>query len=1055
MKVAVEVADATELMPKDGHGSANPFVEVEFDGQRHRTRTKFKDLSPAWNETFVFNVSDLARLADQTIEVTVYHDKKSTVGGVGGGGDHGHSRGAHHRNFLGRVHIAGVSIALSADDAPLLRFPLEKRGFFSNIRGDVGLRVYAMPESAAEAAVAAPLIEGEQVPVEVLENKDKKKASSSVSPEEPQVFYSVGAGGKAAAAAIHGGGSALSGGGHPHSGGGHTISGGGLAYDFAQMKQAMTGQPPVNMFHAQTRADMAPLPPTMIQVRPPPVRPRNEYDLVETAPPLASRPGYRRSIIGGEKIASTYDLVEQMLYLYVNVVKARDLPNMDITGSLDPYVELKLGNYKAKTRHLEKNRNPVWNQVFAFSQHSLQSNLLEVVVMDKDFVKDDFVGRLFFDLAEVPLRVPPDSPLAPQWYRLQDKKSEKIHHGELMLSVWMGTQADEAFPNAWHSDAHDVGLESLANTRSKVYFSPRLAYLRVIALGAQDLVPHDRHRPPANVWLKLQLGHQIQRTRAVPGTIDPTWNEELMFVASEPFDEPLVLTVEDRVAADKHEPLGRLVLPLLSAAFQRTDHHKVAEARWFSLSKPTAWDEKAGDAEKKEHLHHKFSSKIHLQLYLEMGYHVLDESTHYSSDLLPASKLLRPKQSIGILELGILDARNLIPMKTKDGRATDAYCVARYGPKWVRTRTVLNTLAPQWNEQYTWEVFDPCTVVTIAVFDNCHWTGHKDDVRDHRIGKVRIRLSTLEVDRVYAHFYPLLALHPSGLRKTGELHLAVRFTCTSWVNMVALYGKPLLPKMHYTQPIPMRQIDYLRHQAMIIVAGRLGRAEPPLRREVVEYMLDVDSHMWSLRRSKANFGRIVALLSGVTAAGRWFNAVRSWRKPITTILVHALFLILVFCPELILPTVFLYLFVVGVWNYRFRPRDPPHMDTRLSQAETTHPDELDEEADTFPTSRPGDIVRARYDRLRHVAGKVQTVVGDLATQGERVQALLSWRDPRATTIFILLSLAVAVFLYVTPFQVVAVLAGLFLLRHPRFRSRMPSVPFNFYRRLPAKSDMLL
>ena len=97
----------------------------------------------------------------------------------------------------------------------------------------------------------------------------------------------------------------------------------------------------------------------------------------------------------------------------------------------------------------------------------------------------------------------------------------------------------------------------------------------------------------------------------------------------------------------------------------------------------------------------------------------------------------------------------------------------------------------------------------------------------------------------------------------------------------------------------------------------------------------------------------------------------------------------------------------------------------------------------------------RYDRLRSVAGRVQTVVGDLATQGERAQALLSWRDPRATAIFIMLSLVVAVVLYVTPFQVVAVVLGLYLLRHPRFRSKQPSVPFNFYKRLPAKSDMLL
>jgi hypothetical protein len=131
------------------------------------------------------------------------------------------------------------------------------------------------------------------------------------------------------------------------------------------------------------------------------------------------------------------------------------------------------------------------------------------------------------------------------------------------------------------------------------------------------------------------------------------------------------------------------------------------------------------------------------------------------------------------------------------------------------------------------------------------------------------------------------------------------------------------------------------------------------------------------------------------------------------------------------------------------------MDTRLSQADNAHPDELDEEFDTFPASRPSDIVRMRYDRMRSVAGRVQTVVGDLASQGERAQALLSWRDPRATAIFILFSLIGAVLIYVTLFQVVAVLVGLYVLRHPRFRSRLPSVPVNFFKRLPSRADMLL
>ncbi|KAK9713704.1 hypothetical protein RND81_06G045800 [Saponaria officinalis] len=788
---------------------------------------------------------------------------------------------------------------------------------------------------------------------------------------------------------------------------------------------------------------MRPSPPQAMMMQVPGKKP--DYELVETRPPVAAHMGYRK----GDNIGSTYDLVEQMHYLYVSVVKARDLPVMDITGSLDPYVEVKLGNYKGVTKHLEKNQHPIWNQIFAFSKERLQSNLLEVAVKDKDFAKDDYVGKVLFDLTEVPLRVPPDSPLAPQWYKLEDKKGMRGNRGEVMLAVWMGTQADEAFPEAWHSDAHSISHHNLTNTRSKVYFSPKLYYLRVHVIEAQDLVPSDRGRAPMTV-VKVQLGNQLRVTRPSPSPVlNPIWNDELMFVASEPFDEFVIVQVEDKVGPGRDEVLGRMIIPVRDIP-HRMETHKPPDTRWFNLLRPHMGDEEG--AERKENKM-KFSSKIHLRLFLEAGYHVLDESTHFSSDLQPSSKHLR-KPPIGILELGILSAKNLLPMKGKDGRLTDPYCVAKYGNKWVRTRTLLDTLGPKWNEQYTWEVHDPCTVITVGVFDNCHVNG-RDDVRDQRVGKVRIRLSTLETDRIYSHYYPLLVLTSGGLRKHGELQLAVRFTCTAWVNMVAKYGLPLLPKMHYVQPIPVRHIDWLRHQAMQIVAARLARAEPPLRREVVEYMLDVDYHMFSLRRSKANFFRIMSVLSGISAVCRWFSDVCTWRNPITTCLVHILFLILVCYPELILPTVFLYLFVIGVWNYRFRPRTPPHMDARLSQAEHSHPDELDEEFDTFPTSRPNDMVRMRYDRLRSVAGRVQAVVGDLATQGERAQALLSWRDPRATAIFIFISLIWAVVLYVTPFQVVAMLVGLYMLRHPRFRSKLPSVPVNFFKRLPSKSDMLL
>ncbi|KAH6767831.1 C2 calcium/lipid-binding plant phosphoribosyltransferase family protein [Perilla frutescens var. hirtella] len=775
---------------------------------------------------------------------------------------------------------------------------------------------------------------------------------------------------------------------------------------------------------------------------------RDEYKIKDTKPQLGERwphGGVRGGggWISSDRLTSTYDLVEQTYYLYVRVVKAQNLPPNPVTGSCDPYVEVKLGNYKGKTQHFEKKTKPEWNQVFAFAKEKIQSSTVEVYVRDREMVKkDEYLGKVSFDLNEVPTRVPPDSPLAPQWYRLENRRGETKVRGEVMVAVWMGTQADEAFPEAWHSDASSVSGEGVYSVRSKVYVSPKLWYIRVNVIEAQDVESEDKSHPP-QVFVKAQVGNQTLKTKScVPGSTSPFWNEDLVFVAAEPFEEQLVLVIENKAKASKDEPVGRLSLPLNK--FERRLDHRPVNSQWYNLEK-FGFGVLEGDKRKE----HKFSTRIHLRVCLEGGYHVLDESTMYISDQRPTAKELW-KQPIGILEVGILSAQGLVQVKT------NAYCVAKYGQKWIRTRTIVQSNTPKWNEQYIWEVYDPCTVITLAVFNNCHLGGNeKPSDKDLRIGKVRIRLSTLETDKIYTHSYPLLALQSSGLKKMGELQLAFRFTCLSLAHLIYLYSRPLLPKMHYIHPFTVSQLDSLRFQAMNIVASRLARAEPPLRKEVVEYMLDVDSHMWSMRRSKANFFRIVSLFSGLIALSKWLVQVCQWKNPISTVLVHILFCILICYPELILPTTFLYMFLIGLWNLKSRPRHPLHMDPKLSWAEAVHPDELDEEFDTFPTSKPEDLVRMRYDRLRSVAGRVQTVVGDMATQCERLNGLLSWRDPRATTIFVVFCLVAAIALYITPFKILVMLGGFFWLRHPRFRSKMPSAPSNFFRRLPARADCML
>lgn len=1017
-KLVVEILDARNLLPKDGQGSSSPYVVVDFDGQKKRTSTVCRNLNPEWNEGLEFIVTDPRTMEFEELDIEVFNDKKLSNGN------------ARKNHFLGRVKLYGSQFARRGEEG-LIYFPLEKKSVFSWIRGELGLKIYYYDETVQEEEPPPPEPEHQLPPPP---QEEVKKTPVFVDPRHRMLEVP-------------------------------------MPMEVAMEEQEQSppivtieeSPPPMNMPPEQQqqfshRHEEGPGPPMtsgpqMMGV-PPPEYPPPEVKRMQAARGAERMRFMRRpngdysprvisGIVGGEsERISAFDLVEPMQYLFVRIVKARGL-----APSESPFVKICTSNHYLRSKPAiirpgEPLSNPEWLQVFAlgYNKQETSSSTLEISVWDS--ASDHFLGGVCFDLSDVPVRDPPDSPLAPQWYHLEGGADDQhTVSGDIQLSVWIGTQADDAFPESCSSDAPCV-----AHTRSKVYQSPKLWYLRITVIEAQDLhiAPNLPPLTAPEVRVKAQLGFQSVRTRR--GSMNHHssafhWSEDIIFVAGEPLEDNLILLVEDRTTKDP-VLLGHIIISV-SSVEQRLDE-RLVPAKWFRL-------EGGGPGGA-------YCGRLHLRMCLEGGYHVLDEAAHVCSDFRPTAKQLW-KPAVGILELGILGARGLLPLKSKSpGKgSTDAYCVAKYGKKWVRTRTITDTFDPRWNEQYTWQVYDPCTVLTIGVFDNWRmFADGGDDKPDYRIGKVRIRVSTLENNKVYTNSYPLLILLRSGLKKMGEIEVAIRFVCPSLLpETCAVYGQPVLPKMHYLRPLGVAQQEALRGAAIKMVAAWLARSEPPLGPEVVRYMLDADSHTWSMRKSKANWFRIVAVLAWAVGLAKWLDDIRRWRNPVTTILVHVLYLVLVWYPDLIVPTGFLYVFLIGVWYYRFRPSIPAGMDTRISQSETVDPDELDEEFDTIPSSKPPEIIRMRYDRLRILAARVQTVLGDFATQGERVQALVSWRDPRATKLFIIVCLIITIVLYAVPPKMVAVALGFYFLRHPMFRDPMPPATLNFFRRLPSLSDRLM
>ncbi|XVF73350.1 hypothetical protein PTKIN_Ptkin12aG0194500 [Pterospermum kingtungense] len=93
--------------------------------------------------------------------------------------------------------------------------------------------------------------------------------------------------------------------------------------------------------------------------------------------------------------------------LTVTVVKANDLKNMEMIGKSDPYVVVHVRPlFKVKTKVIDNNLNPVWNQTFELIVEDKETQTLTIEVFDQDIGQDKRLGIAKFRLIELK----PDTP---------------------------------------------------------------------------------------------------------------------------------------------------------------------------------------------------------------------------------------------------------------------------------------------------------------------------------------------------------------------------------------------------------------------------------------------------------------------------------------------------------------------------------------------------------------------------------------------------------------------------------------------------------------------
>lgn len=131
--------------------------------------------------------------------------------------------------------------------------------------------------------------------------------------------------------------------------------------------------------------------------------------------------------VGGYKFYQSHQGSEQdksPLKLYAHVHSARNLQAADrgskeltlfflcfvkflifyLLDTSDPYVVLSQGHIQVKTKTINKNLNPMWDERLDFGVHERDRNTgdLHIKVFDKDTFSDDSLGDVHLPLSQIP-----------------------------------------------------------------------------------------------------------------------------------------------------------------------------------------------------------------------------------------------------------------------------------------------------------------------------------------------------------------------------------------------------------------------------------------------------------------------------------------------------------------------------------------------------------------------------------------------------------------------------------------------------------------------------
>uniref|UniRef100_A0A673W7F3 Multiple C2 and transmembrane domain containing 1 n=1 Tax=Salmo trutta TaxID=8032 RepID=A0A673W7F3_SALTR len=383
--------------------------------------------------------------------------------------------------------------------------------------------------------------------------------------------------------------------------------------------------------------------------------------------------------------------------------------------------EFKIGGKEVfRSKTINKNLNPVWEEKVSLLVDSLREPLY-VKVFDYDFgLQDDFMGSAYLYLESLEHQRNLDVTLD-----LEDPQYPDHDLGTLDLAVTLSPKEGD------FREATMLLRRSWKRSNKQLHSSMRLSdvhrkaqlwrgIVSISLIEARDLQPMDANGF-SDPYVKFRLGHQKYKSKTIPKTLNPQWREQFDFHLYEEQGGFIDITVWDKDAGKKDDFMGRCSIDLSPLSKEHT--HKLdvpleeGEGMLVLLVTLTG------------------AAAVSIS---DLSVNILDDP-HERHQILQRYSVLRSfhnLKDVGMVQVKVIRAERLMAADVTG--KSDPFCVVELSNDRLQTHTVYKNLNPEWNKVFTFNVKDIHSVLEVTVYDE-----DRDRSADF-LGKVAIPLLNIQ-----------------------------------------------------------------------------------------------------------------------------------------------------------------------------------------------------------------------------------------------------------------------------------------------------------------------